>query len=204
MKEPPADSLGTRLSLLYRVRDLDDAQSWQEFFRTYERLVQNMARRRGLREDEVEEVAQEVFRRIAQTIHQFERGAYPGSFRKWLGRLTRWRADDKLRERRRQHVISLSEEDANALADGLPSLPDPLREFEQEARLHLLETLFRRLETRIASKHLQMFQMLVLDEAPVERVAQRYGVSTTSVYLLKHRITRKLRDEVRRLPLRWD
>jgi RNA polymerase sigma-70 factor (ECF subfamily) len=205
MDESRSDSLRTRVSLLERVKDLDDARSWEEFFRTYERLVRGLARRRGLREHEAEEVAQEVFKRIAQTIHRFERVPRPGAFRKWLGKLTRWRADDKLRERARQPFESWqSPDESTPTAERVPAPPDPQMEFEQETRQHLLETLFKRLEPRIPPKHLQVFHLLVIENVPVERVMELYNMSASHVYVIKHRVTQKMREEVRNLPLDWD
>jgi RNA polymerase sigma-70 factor (ECF subfamily) len=205
MDEPKQDSLHTRLSLLYRVKDLDDAQSWEEFFCTYERLVRGLARRRGLRDHEADEVAQEVFKRIARTIHNFEPAPRPGSFRKWLGQLTRWRSDDKLRERRRAPFESWRvDEDRTPTAERVPAPADPQLEFEAETRHHMLETLFKRIETRVAAKHLQIFQMLVLEEAPVARVATIYHMSAAHIYVIKHRITQLLRAELRQLPLEWE
>ena len=52
MAELPTDALRTRLSLLDRVKNLDDHASWKEFFVTYERLVRGLARRRGLGDHE--------------------------------------------------------------------------------------------------------------------------------------------------------
>jgi RNA polymerase sigma-70 factor (ECF subfamily) len=199
------DSLRTRVSLLDRVKNLDDARSWEEFFHVYDRLVQGLARQRGLGHHEAEEVAQEVFKRVAQTIHEFERAPRPGSFRKWLFQLTRWRADDKKRRERVPHALSLeaSDEDGTPLLEQLPAPPDPLFDLEVQTRLHLLETLFRQISPTVPPRHLQIFQLLVIDGMPVERVAQLFHMNNAAIYVIKHRITAKLREEVRRLPLDW-
>src|SRR5690348_12549719 len=103
MEPPPADdTLRTRVSLINRVKDLTDDRSWAEFFARYQRIVQAIARSRGLSEHEAEDVMQEVFKRVSETIGEFSVAPRPGSFRSWLFQLTRWRADDKMRERERQ------------------------------------------------------------------------------------------------------
>ncbi|HEY0945802.1 MAG TPA: sigma-70 family RNA polymerase sigma factor [Opitutaceae bacterium] len=200
------DALRTRVSLLDRVKNLDDARSWEEFFHIYDRLVLGLARQRGLGHHEAEEVAQEVFKRVAQTIHEFERTPRPGSFRKWLFRLTRWRADDKKRRERIPHAQSLeSPERAGepALSERLAAPPDPLFDLEVQTRLHLLETLFHQIAPSVPPRHLQIFQLLVVDGLPVERVAQLFQMNNAAIYVIKHRITARLREEVRRLPLDW-
>jgi RNA polymerase sigma factor (sigma-70 family) len=207
MDEFAADSLRTRASLLSRVKNLEDARSWEEFFRTYERLVHGLARRRGLNQQEAEDVAQEVFNRVARTIHQFQRAPHAGAFRSWLGRLTKWRADDQRRRGREALPLHHSSHDGEPGTSTLERVPAPdteWQEFETEARKHLLESLFRQLEQqRVPPKHLQIFQLIVVDGVPATRVAQMFELSTTHVYVIKHRIMQKLRDEVQRLPVQW-
>src|SRR5882757_5746859 len=96
------DTLRTRVSLINRVKNLTDDRSWSEFFARYQHIVQSLARSRGLSEHEAEDVVQEVFKRIAETIGEFSLAPRPGSFRSWLFQLTRWRADDKMRQKARQ------------------------------------------------------------------------------------------------------
>jgi RNA polymerase sigma-70 factor (ECF subfamily) len=205
MNEPVPDSLRTRVSLLERVKNLDDARSWAEFFHTYENLVCSYARRRGLRDHEVDDVAQEVFKRIARTIHDFHHASRPGSFRSWLRRLTGWRAEDRLRERTRSPDLPTPpDESGTPLVERIPAPPDPGLEFEAEARQHLLAELFRRLENKVSPKHLQIFQLLVVENMPAERVADLFSMSLTNVYVLRHRVMEKLRAEAKRVPLAWD
>ncbi|MGH8018790.1 MAG: RNA polymerase sigma factor [Opitutaceae bacterium] len=203
MDDRPSDPLPTRLSLLARVKNLDDAASWSEFFHTYERLVHGLARRRGLTDHEADDVAQEVFRRLARTIHDFERGPRPGSFRNFLGRLTRWRAEDKLRERARapMPVTNLESDDGPDLIDRIPAHEEAEDTFEAEARHHLLEVLFKRLEATVPPRDLQVFQLVALEGMEPDAVARLFNLSRTHVYVLKHRIIKKLREEAMRLPL---
>ena len=55
-----ADSIPTRQSLLARLKDCGDQESWREFFDTYWRLIHATAVRAGLTETEAQEVVQEV------------------------------------------------------------------------------------------------------------------------------------------------
>lgn len=48
MNPPPDDSLATRGSLIARLKNWDDADSWQDFSRTYERLVIDTAGNVGI------------------------------------------------------------------------------------------------------------------------------------------------------------
>ena len=202
------DTLRTRVSLINRVKNLTDDRSWTEFFARYQRIVQSVARSRGLSEHEAEDVMQEVFKRVAETIGKFNVAPRPGSFRSWLFQLTRWRADDKMRERERQVWGKLSQppfEGSGELESPAPEHVQTQEELEAsfaaEAHRHLIETLFKTIEKSVTPKQLQIFQLLVINETPVEKVAELYQMTPSAVYVIKHRVIAKLQAEVKRLQL---
>jgi RNA polymerase sigma factor (sigma-70 family) len=205
------DTLRTRVSLINRVKNLTDDRSWTEFFARYRRIVQSVARSRGLSEHEAEDVMQEVFKRVAETIGKFNAAPRPGSFRSWLFQLTRWRADDKMRERERQVWGKLSNRPlGDGSGEGSPA-PEHVQTQEEleanlavEAHRHLIETLFKTIEHSVTPKQLQIFQLLVIDETPVEKVAELYQITPAAVYVIKHRVITKLQAEVKRLQLHLD
>ena len=96
---PGDDSLVTRASLLGRLKNWDDAKSWEEFTQTYSRLIRAVALKAGLTESEAKDVEQETLLCVAKTIHEFESNPARGTFKSWLLNLTRWRIADQFRRR---------------------------------------------------------------------------------------------------------
>ena len=82
----PSDDLEpsplTRASLLLRLRDWEDDISWGEFYRLYYKLIYRYSRRSGLNHSETEEVAQDVFHCVAESIANFSPQPNRGSFRR--------------------------------------------------------------------------------------------------------------------------
>jgi RNA polymerase sigma-70 factor, ECF subfamily len=204
--ERPAktDTLPTRVSLLKRLKNLEDERSWKEFVSRYEEKVRGIARCRGLTAHDAEDVAQEVFKRVAKTIGNYQPAQRPGSFRSWLFKLTRWRATDQLRSSRSFQPSLLScqsssewdSRDRTPVAERVPAPAEAERAFEEESRRHLVDSLLKRVERTVSPKQLQVFQMLVLDEVPAAKVAELYGMTATAVYVIKHRVMAKLRAEM--------
>lgn len=202
----PTDSLPTRPSLLGRLANIADDRSWRDFYLTYEVHIRKIARRHGLSESDAEEVAQDVLRRVAETIRDYRRTDRRGAFRSWLFQLTRWRASDRLRRHQRDAdsaPLSLNAPPPRAERPGAPNELDRVasspaidRAFELEAQRYVLHTLLARLEHSVSKRNLQMFQMVMLDEVPVPRVAELFRTRPSSVYLVKHRVLEKLRAEV--------
>jgi RNA polymerase sigma factor (sigma-70 family) len=192
------DSLPTRRSLLVKLRDWQDGDAWSDFVRTYDRLVRGLARKRGLSEHDAEEVAQEVFKRVAQTIHTYEPQPRRGSFRKWLGQLATWKTEDKRRREDRHEAAPLHRdgEDEPGSAPEATTTDDPAAELEQVARRELLHAALHRLRLQISEQHLQIYQLHVIEDWPVSKVAGFFRVSAGQVYVIKNRVGKRLREEL--------
>jgi len=201
--DEPVSSLHTRPSLLRRIRVWDDSTSWGEFHRLYRKLIYSLARRSGLTHADAEDVAQEVFTRVAETIDTFESDPNRGSFRGWLMNLTRWRIANKFSRRPRDESLSLrAESDGSAGVPTVEGLPDNAKAdelWEREWQQHVLEAACERVARGASSRHYQVFDLYVRQQWPVKDVARELGISSASVYVIGHRLTKQLKTEVAKL-----
>lgn len=204
MSIDPSDSLLTRASLLFRLRNWKDTASWEEFYRLYRRLIYGLARRSGLNHNEAEEVMQDVFKRVAETIQSFESNPKRGRFRAWLLNLVRWRIADKFRSRRPEDQPGPTGPGATVSDTALMErMTDPAGDegefWEAEWLQNVLETALSRLARRVPAKQFQAFDLYNFQRWPVMSVARDLGINPATVYLISHRLTRQLKAEVRRL-----
>jgi RNA polymerase sigma factor (sigma-70 family) len=200
------DFPATRYSLLSRLENWADDESWRVFFEMYWRLIYSVALKAGLNRAEAEEVVQETVICVAQNIQKFKRDRRLGSFKGWLCHLTRWRIADQLQKR----TGLLRGEGAGSPRryfplEDLPELADTAAtsDWEQEWEAHLLKLAIQRIKQRVSEEQFQLFDLCVTQEWPVPRICQTLGVSRTQVYLAKHRVMRLLRKEVARLEREW-
>src|SRR5262245_58514032 len=107
----PDDSIATRPTLLERLKDLGDADSWNEFFQTYRDLLYSVARRAGLNETEADEAVQETLISVAKKMPGFRYDPATDSFKGWLLTVTRWRIRDQLAKRNGLVISSTSGEE---------------------------------------------------------------------------------------------
>jgi RNA polymerase sigma-70 factor (ECF subfamily) len=202
----PSDNwLSTRYSLLSRLQNWDDQDSWRDFFDTYWHLIYSYALKSGLTEAEAQDVVQETIISVAKNIQKFRRDRSLGTFKGWLKNLTRWRIADQLRKRTQ---LSAADEDKRSTVGDIMEIPgttDPGLEsvWEQEWKANLLDTAMRRVKRRVKEEHYQMFDLYVLKQWPVRKVAQTLDVSVGQVYLAKHRISLLIRREIRALERQW-
>ena len=198
---PGADLPPTRASLLVRLRDWEDQQSWEEFYQIYEKLIYETAVKSGLQPVEAQEVLQETLLAVAKRIAGFRYDPGTGSFRNWLLKITRRRIIDQFRKRRPQHEALPGD---GALSAPLDQLSDPggsrleavWNEEWHQALLDMARSLVKR---RVAPRHYRMFELYVIGQQPMKIVTKSLGVSPAQVYMAKYRITQLLRKELKRL-----
>ncbi len=201
----PGTSLLTRPSLLLRVREWQDTASWNEFHRLYRRLVYGRARRSGLSHDDAEDVAQDVFKRVAETIREFEFDANKGSFRGWLMKLTHWRIADQFERRQKlppQSQASAASDEMGTRTGTMNRIPSPEAEedeWDREWQQHLLAAAAERIAKQVKPRHFQVFELYVRQQWPVLQVSAELGINPASVYVIGHRLTKLLKVEVAKL-----
>lgn len=207
-KEAATSSLQTRATLLQRVRQAGDVASWNEFHRLYRKLIYGLARRSGLSHEDAEDVTQDVFKRVAETIHTFECDPARGTFRGWLMNLTRWRIADKFGDKPKGEILSGGQREFTATGgtgtiERFPAPNETNAEWDAEWQRHVLEAACERLARRVKPKHYQVFELYVRRGTPVGQVARDLGLNVAAVYLIGSRLTRQLKSEVGKLREQW-
>lgn len=194
----------TRYSLLSRLENWDDQQSWRDFFDAYWRLIYGTATQAGLSEAEAQDVVQETVICVAKDIQKFKRDKELGSFKGWLRNIIRWRINDQLRKRLPAGADRsfLSEAEPNAtLPESLPDAAISVLDahWEQEWEQNLLHAALDQIKTRVKEEYLQIFDLYVLKKWPVRKVAETLGVRVGQVYLASHRVGVLIKKEMREL-----
>ncbi len=194
----------TRSSLLRRLKDWGDQASWEDFFNNYWRLIYGVAIKAGLTEAEAQDVVQETVIAVARNIKDFQVGSQHGSFKAWLLNLTRWRITDQFRKRLPSSGRTGPATLETARTSTTERIPDPASldldaVWNQEWEQHLLKTAVEKVRHQVPAAHYQMFQLHMLERWPAQKVAQKLGVKLSQVYFVKYRVSRLVRQEVKRL-----
>jgi len=203
------DSIPTRYTLLSRLEDRGDQDSWRDFFDTYWRLIYSVAIKSGLTEAEAQDVVQETIISVARDIHKFKRDRTLGSFKGWLRNIIRWRIADQLRKRTRASWGDAPQTGADRPRPDAAEIPDPTGEaveslWEEEWQANLLKAAMEIIKPRVKEEYYQIFDLYVIKQWPARDAAQALGVSVGLVYLVKYRISALLKKEVRRLEEKWN
>ena len=216
MAASAGDSIQTRASFLNRLKAGDDRESWQEFYRTYGKLIHAFALKTGLTETEAEEVVQETAIAVARRLPEFKYDPKVCAFKTWLLNLTTWRINDQLRKRakagpparpsqpKRTSEAPSGAGDDTSRTPTVERIADPASAnwnavWDEEWKTNLWETALENVKDQVNLKQYQIFDLYVRKEWPVREVARTLGVSVGRVYLAKHRISSLLKEEIKRL-----
>jgi len=198
---PETDELiPTRESLLSRLKDWGDQQSWRDFFDTYGKLIHGLAVKSGLSEAEAQDVVQETLLSVAKQMPGFNYDPAIGSFKGWLLQITRWRIADQFKKREpgraarsNPDATDTVERVADPAVSGLESL------WEEDWQRNLLEVAMARVKRQIHPKQYQMFDLYVTQQWPMATVISTLGVNAAQVYMAKYRISGLIKKEIRTL-----
>ena len=198
MEPRPDEFIPTRKSLLSRLKNWDDQESWREFFHIYRRLIRDTALKSGLSEQEAEDVVQETLVSVAKTIKEFKYDRKRCTFKSWLRSLTKKRIADCFRKRPRERGFPADETSGTALLDRVPD-PDSFNldaVWEKEWRKKVYDAAIERVKSSAKAEQYQMFDFYVIKGMPAGTVARTFGTSVGQVYLVKYRISKLIKKEV--------
>lgn len=185
--------MGTRASLFERlVNPVEREHAWGEFRARYAPLIATFAMRCGAKQQDVDDIIQDVmtgfFGASGEFVYNRERGAFRGYLKTCTVRATIRRIGKNARYR----GMPLEE-----IADAEVAV-EPIWEEAWEQQL-MGEALTRVREETDNGGTFRAFEQYVLLDRPAEIVAAELGVSVNSVHQAKSRITKRLREVVAEL-----
>ena len=181
----------TRSSVIRAVADTENEAAWQRLFDLYAGFVFSIARSKGLREEDADDVVQVVFSDLARNLPTFQYDRAKGKFRSYLTGLVHWRVMDKLKAGKRDADLKASfweEAKAAAMEDGGFS--------EREWQAAALEEALRRIKPDVRPEHYAAFVASAVEGQDTETVMKLYGLTRDNLYQIRTRLTAKLREAV--------
>lgn len=202
--KPTDEEQRTRWTLLARLENVEDNESWTEFCTLYSPLILDVAQKAGLRPEEAEDALQETMKGLHEDIHGLTPGLNPGSFRAWLRKRARWRTLDQIRRRLPVgggDIGSAVTTGRTSPTDRVPDarVPDVVELCDAAHKQWLIADAFRELQSQVNSKHYRVFYHLIIEERSVGELAAKLGKTQAAIRLIKMRVAAKFRKIYRRL-----
>jgi RNA polymerase sigma-70 factor (ECF subfamily) len=189
----------TSVTLLQRLRDdPQDETAWSEFVRRYGPKILLWARRWGLQEADAEDVTQDVLLKLNRKMASFTYDP-ARSFRGWLKTMAHHVWIDLVRERRREGM-AVGGGQMDGFLSSLEAGDNLAEELQKVFRREVMERAMERVRELSAPQAWEVFRLTALEHWSGAAVAAHLGIPDVGrVYLVKSRVTQRVREEARRL-----
>lgn len=172
-----------------------DQLAFTQITEIYSRLVYYWCRKNGVSDFDAFDVAQQVFIAVSRNLPAFRRDSPHQSFRAWIRAVTRSKIADYWRELEQRET---AEGGSDALRR-LETMAAPQEDEDvQELRWELTE-LFRQavkfMQHEFSDRDFQAFWTATVDGCPAREVAERYGMTPNSVFIVISRMKKRVRAE---------
>lgn len=181
----------TRSSILSGIRDSAAQEAWSRFFDRYAGFIYSVARDRGLKNEDADEIVQTILVELAKPapdgIAAYDRSK--GGFRPWLIRRIEWRVADFLR---RKQVAEGPR--ADIAPETLERLPDPaVRDaadsaYTEEWAAAAEEEALRRLRDDVGDVHFAVYHASVIEGKPTNVVCGFFHIQPNNLYQIRRRV----------------
>jgi len=181
----------TRSSVLKTVADTDNKAAWNRLFDLYAGFVYSIARSKGLKPEDADDIVQIVFADLARNLPKFQYDRGKGRFRSYLTGLVNWRVMDRLKASKRDAELKAGfwEEVRSGTDEG-----DAFAEREWQSAA--MEEALRRMKPDVKPEHYAAFVASAVEGQDTETVTKLYGISSDNLYQIRTRLTAKLREKV--------
>lgn len=181
--------LPTNTSLIRRVRNVQDSESWREFVAIYEPLLVSYVRSRGLSASDASDVVQEILINLLRVLPTFKLDHERGRFRTWLWQLTMNAIADYFRRRKTQGRA----EDGWRESAPTSVTDEPDDAWVQSYRQRILEFVMPQVKAITQEKTWKCFEEFVLKNRSGNEIAAEIGITPNAVRVNANRVMDKVR-----------
>ena len=179
----------TRKTLLDKVRDQYDENSWEDFTHYYRPFIYQVIHKMSLNHHECEDLTQVVLMKLWKSLPSFSYDESKGRFRGWLCTIT----GNTVKSYFAKKSKSLTPQTSKTIES-----PEVERLAEQEWKIYISNLAWDNINAELAPRAKEVFLRITQGET-TSKIVDELELSESSVYVYKKRIQDKLIKEIRRL-----
>ena len=182
----------TRLTLIQRIKNKSDEQSWQEFVDIYRPYIAAVVRNMNINEAEIDDHVQTVLVICWNKLPEFDYNPGKGKFRFWLSRIVNYTVVNHIRKTGRRMELQENIEIPLSVS------PDVEQMAEHEWKIFISKLAWENIKQNLSENVIYSFEQLMKGRKPAE-IAAEIGVEENTVHVQKNRIEKKLFLEIQHL-----
>ena len=184
----------TRHTLLYKIRDAENAVAWEEFVEIYAPLIYGFAKRQGLQHADASDVVQDSMKSVASAIRNFEYDPDKGSFRSWIYTVARSKLNNHF-SRNLKHPSGTGRTTVHQMIAEHPD-PSEVDQWDLDYKRHLFRWAAEKVRPEFGDTVWNAFWMTAVQDIPPKEVAKDLNIDPGRVYVAKCRVLNRLKERI--------
>jgi RNA polymerase sigma factor (sigma-70 family) len=186
----------TRETLIMRLRDQRDEDSWKEFDGLYRGYIAAVVRNAGVPSCAIDDVIQDVLLKAWKNLPNFDYDRSRGRFRYWLNTITLNTVRTRFaKEKRLQQALTGDQRAQLERFIGQDSQSEVEKLAEREWKIHVAKLAWTRVVPQLSDKVRMVFEALIDGKDP-DQIALEVKIERNTVYVYKRRVEQRLAREV--------
>ena len=185
----------TRASLILRLKDAEDVAAWDDFAAIYAPVIFRVATSRGFQAADAENLVQEVFLAVANSVASWLEREDRGRFRAWLLRIARNESIDMLTERATR-PLGRDGSTADRVLANLPARDEFSNALDLEYERAVFHWAAEEVRAVVSEQTWDAFWLTSIDGLSVTEVAERLKIRPGNVYVSRSRMMSRIKQLV--------
>ena len=180
----------TRMTLIQRVKNRMDQQSWEEFTNFYSPYIMGILNKAGVKYEFVEDLCQEILVRIWKSIENFEYDPSKCKFRSWLGTVCRNHIYNFYQRVAKKHDnVDIEESHLS------PNEAEINEIIENEWQVYIAKKAFEKISLEFNEKAIISYTEFQKGRS-VEEISKEIDVAENTIYVYHRRVKQAMTREI--------
>lgn len=184
----------TSTALLEGLKAPDNSTVWLEFDNRYRPMITRYARRFGLTDQDAQDAAQQTLIAFCDSYRQGKYDRDKGRLRIWLFGIARNQILNTRRKKRGREVQVADASQATGFFDKIEDEDQLEQAWNEEWRQAVLRQCLEAVRKEFDGKTVEAFELFAWKGLPAQEVAEQLGMTANAVFLVKHRVMKRIRE----------
>ncbi|MFN3193977.1 MAG: RNA polymerase sigma factor [Aureliella sp.] len=187
----------TQPSLLVRLRDQRDGESWSRFVEIYAPVIYGFLLQKGIQDADAADLTQDVMASVASSIHSFEYQPNRGRFRGWLFTVVQNRLRNHWRSAATRPSAKGDTRTYQRLLEQPAQRSEESDQWDQEYERHLFVNAAEQVQPQVQETTWRAFWATAVEGESPSIVGEQLGMTPAAVRLAKARVLSRIKREIK-------
>lgn len=200
---PISLNTATSTSLLEGLGERDNRTIWHQFVERYRPMIAGYAHRMGLGSEDAEDAAQAT---LIAFCEAYQAGRYErekGRLRSWLFGIARNQIRNTMKKRRHREVQVVGDSRQTDFFARIEDGDELEQLWDQQWRDAVLRQCMAEVRNEVDAQSIEAFELFARQGWSAQKVADHLGMTANAVFLVKHRILKRIRELMPRMEEIW-